>query len=157
MEASCKLSEKKTSVQSELSVFKTMNNPCSIKSGFVLIYSDLTYAINGAAFHVYNKLGHGFLEAVYQEALEIEFKRRGIPYEREKELKINYDGVELKQTYKADFVCFGKIVVELKAVSALDDAHRSQVYNYLHATGYKVGLLYNFGCSEELEKERIVV
>lgn len=134
-----------------------MNNPCSIKSGFVLIYSDLTYAINGAAFHVYNKLGHGFLEAVYQEALEIEFKRRGIPYEREKELKINYDGVELKQTYKADFVCFGKIVVELKAVSALDDAHRSQVYNYLHATGYKVGLLYNFECSEELEKERIVV
>ena len=85
----------------------------------MLLYSDLTYAINGAAFHVYNKLGHGFLEAVYQEALEIEFQRRNIPYEREKELKITYDGVELKQTYKADFVCYGKIIVELKAVSAL--------------------------------------
>ena len=82
----------------------------------MLLYSDLTYAINGAAFHVYNKLGHGFLEAVYQEALEIEFQRRNIPYEREKELKITYDGVELKQTYKADFVCYGKIIVELKAI-----------------------------------------
>ena len=108
----------------------------------------------GAAFKVYNVLGHGFLEAVYQEALAIEFQRQGIPYEREKKLKIQYDGVELNQTYKADFVCFGKIIVELKAVSALDDAHRSQVHNYLHATGYKLGLLLNFGCPDELEKER---
>ena len=128
----------------------------------MLLYSDLTYAINGAAFHVYNKLGHGFLEAVYQEALEIEFQRRNIPYEREKELKITYDGVELKQAYKADFVCYGKIIIELKAVSALDDAHRSQVYNYqvynyLHATGFKLGLLYNFGCPDELEYERKVL
>ena len=97
-----------------------------------------------AAFKVYNNLRHGFLEAVYQEALEIEFQKQGIPYEREKELKIYYDGVELKQTYKADFVCFGKIIVELKAVSALDDVHRSQVYNYLHATNNKLGLLINF-------------
>jgi GxxExxY protein len=72
-------------------------------------------------------------------------------------LKIVYDGVELKQTYKADFVCYGKVIVELKAVSELNDAHRSQVYNYLHATGYKLGLLYNFGCYDELEKERIIV
>ncbi len=96
----------------------------------MIIYKDESYNIVGAAFHVYNKLGFGFLEAVYQEALEIEFQRRNIPYEREK---------------------------ELKAVSALDDAHRSQVYNYLHATGYRLGLLLNFGCSDELEKERIVV
>jgi GxxExxY protein len=123
----------------------------------MLLYSDLTYAINGAAFQVYNNLGHGFLEAVYQEALEIEFKRRSIPYEREKELKIAYDGVELRQTYKADFVCYDKIIVELKAVNALDDVHRAQVYNYLHATGFKLGLLYNFGCADELEKERIIV
>lgn len=122
----------------------------------MLLYSDQSYAINGAAFHVYNKLGHGFLEAVYQEALEIEFKRRNIPYEREKELKITYDEIELKQTYKTDFVCYGKIIVELKAVSALNDAHRSQVHNYLHATNYKLGLLYNFGNPDELEKERIV-
>jgi GxxExxY protein len=123
----------------------------------MIVYKEESYKIVGAAFKVYNELGSGFLEAVYQEALEIEFQRQGIPYEREKELKITYAGIELKQTYKADFVCFGKIIVELKAVSELIDAHRSQVYNYLHATGYKLGLLLNFGCSEELEKERIVV
>ena len=123
----------------------------------MIIYKDESYNIVGAAFHVYNNLGQGFLEAVYQEALEIEFQRRNIPYEREKELNIVYDGVQLKQTYKADFVCFGKIIVELKAVSTLDDAHRSQVSNYLHATGYKLGLLLNFGCADELEYERKVL
>ncbi len=123
----------------------------------MIVYKEESYKIVGAAFKVYNTLGHGFLEAVYQEALEIEFQHQGIPYEREKELKIHYEDIELKQTYKADFVCFGKIIVELKAVSALDDAHRSQVYNYLHATGYKLGLLLNFGNSKELEKERIIV
>ena len=120
----------------------------------MIVYKEEAYKIMGAAFKVYNGLGHGFLEAVYQEALEIEFQKQGIPYEREKELKIQYDGIELKQTYKADFVCFGKIIVELKAVSALEDAHRSQVYNYLHATNYKLGLLLNFGCPDELEYER---
>ena len=123
----------------------------------MIIYKEESYKVVGAAFKVYNALGQGFLEAVYQEALEIEFQRQGIPYEREKELKIKYEGVELKQTSKADFVCFGKIIVELKAVNALDDAHRSQVYNYLHATGYKLGLLLNFGNSDELEKERIIL
>lgn len=123
----------------------------------MIVFKEESYKIVGAAFKVYNNLGHGFLEAVYQEALEIEFQRQGIPYEREKELKIMYDGVELKQTYKADFVCFGKIIVELKAVSALDDTHRSQVYSYLHATGHKLGLLLNFGYADELEHERIVV
>lgn len=68
-----------------------------------------------------------------------------------------YDGLELKQTFKADFVCYGKIIVELKAVSELVDAHIAQVYNYLHAIGFKLGLLFNFGCSDELEKERIVL
>lgn len=121
-----------------------------------MIFADESFSINGAAFKVYKTLGHGFLEAVYQEALELEFQKRGIPYEREKELKILYDGVELKQTYKADFVCYGKIVVELKAVAELDDAHRSQVYNYLKATGYKLGLLYNFGHYDGLEYERKV-
>ena len=123
----------------------------------MIVYKEESYKIVGAAFKVYNTLGAGFLEAVYQEALEIELQRQGIPYVREKELKIVYDGVELKQTYKADFVCYGKIIVELKAVSALDDAHRAQVYNYLHATGLKMGLLLNFGNAEELEKQRIVM
>ena len=106
--------------------------------------------------HVYNTLGSGFLESVYQEALAIEFSNRGIPFEREKELKIYYDGIELKQTYRADFVCYGNIIVELKAVAQLDDAHRSQIYNYLCATGYKVGLLFNFGHYDGLEIERKV-
>ena len=123
----------------------------------MIVYKDESYKIIGAAFKVYNTLGPGFLEAVYQEVLEIEFQRQGIPYEREKELKISYDGIELKQTYKSDFVCFGKIIVELKAVSSLDEVHRSQVYNYLHATGYKLGLLLNFGSATELEKDRIVL
>lgn len=121
-----------------------------------MIFADESFSINGAAFKVYKTLGHGFLEAVYQEALELEFQKRGIPYEREKELKILYEGVVLKQTYKADFVCYGNIIVELKAVAELDDAHRSQVYNYLKATGYKLGLLYNFGHYNGLEYERKV-
>lgn len=121
----------------------------------MLYYKQESYDIIGAARHVYNCLGHGFLEAVYQEALEIEFKRRGIPYAREQELKIVYDGVELKQKYKADFVCFENIIVELKAIQCVEDTHRAQVHNYLHATGFKLGLLINFGNSDELERERI--
>ena len=120
----------------------------------MLYNKEQSYAINGAAMNVYNALGHGFLEAVYQEALEIEFIKRGIPYEREKELKIFYEGKELRQTYKADFVCYGDIIVELKAVAHLDDSHRSQVFNYLKATGFKLGLLYNFGHYNGLEWER---
>ena len=121
-----------------------------------LIYSEESYAINGAAMEVYNQLGHGFLEPVYQEALEKEFLLRGIPFEREKLLTISYKGDKLKQTYKADFVCYRKIIVELKAVSELTDAHRSQVYNYLHATGFRLGIILNYGFSNGLERERIV-
>ena len=123
----------------------------------MIVYSQESYKIIGAAFNVYNTLGHGFLEAVYQECLELEFKKQGIPYDREKEIKIYYDGQELKQTYRADFVCYDKIIVELKAVSELDEAHHAQVYNYLHATGFKLGILLNFGCSDGLEKDRIVL
>ena len=119
-----------------------------------IVYKNESYAINGAAFEVYKQLGHGFLEAVYQEAFEIELRKRNIPFEREKELTIFYDGQALRQSYRADFVCFGKIIVEMKAVSGLDDSHRAQVYNYLKATGYKLGLLYNFGHYDGLEFER---
>lgn len=114
------------------------------------------YNITGAAMHVYNTLGNGFLEAVYQEALEIEFKKRGIPYEREKELTIYYEGKPLQKKYFADFVCYDSIIVELKAIKEIDDSHRSQVYNYLKATGFKLGLLYNFGHYNGLEWERKV-
>ena len=122
----------------------------------MLYHGKESYDITGAAMHVYNTLGPGFLEAVYQEALAIEFKKRGIPYEQEKELKVFYDGQELKQTYRADFVCYGNIIVELKAVSEFDNSHRSQVYNYLKATGYKLGIIFNFGSREELQYERVV-
>ena len=122
----------------------------------MLYNKEQSYAINGAAMHVYNVLGYGFLESVYQEALEIEFLKRGIPYEREKELKIYYEGKAMRRTYRADFVCYNNIIVELKAVAHLDDMHRSQIYNYLKATGYKLGLLYNFGHYDGLEYERKV-
>lgn len=123
----------------------------------MIVYKQESYDIIGTAMYVYNKLGHGFLESVYQEALEIEFNRRNIPYEREKELQIVYDGVLLKQTYRADFLCYGKIIVELKTVSELDDSHKAQIYNYLHATGCRLGLLINFGSSDGLEYERKVL
>ena len=122
----------------------------------MLYHSNESYAINGAAMQVYNVLGHGFLESVYQEALAIEFTKRGIPYQREKELKIYYDGKELQQTYRADFVCYDDIIVEIKAVSELDGSHLSQVYNYLKATGFKLGLLINFGHYNGIQIERKV-
>ncbi len=120
-----------------------------------LIYPKESYLINGAAYEVYKKLGFGFLEAVYQEAFEIELRKRNIPYEREKELLISYGDVVLKQKYRADFVCYDKIIVELKAVSELTDSHRSQVFNYLHATNFKLGILLNFGFDDGVEIMRI--
>ena len=122
-----------------------------------LIYQNESYAIRGAAMKVYNTLGCGFLEAVYQEALEIELDKRHIPYEREKELEICYNGIKLGKKYVADFVCYGKIILELKAVKELDDSHRSQLYNYLKATGFKLGFLINFGKYDELQIERRVL
>ena len=106
---------------------------------------------------VYNHLGQGFLEAVYQEALEMEFLAQQIPYQREKELEIYYKGRPLRQTYKADFVCYDGIIIELKAVAELSDAHRSQIYNYLHATHGKLGILINFGHANGLQYERKVI
>lgn len=121
-----------------------------------LFYKEESFKIVGAAYQVYNTLGHGFAEAIYQEALEIEFQRRGIPYQREKEIDVYYDGILLQKKFFADFVCYDKIIVELKAVMKLDDANRSQIYNYLWASNFKVGWLLNFGNPKELEKERKV-
>ena len=103
---------------------------------------------------VYNKLGCGFLESVYQEALEIEFKQRGIPYKRECDIGIYYDGILLNKTFRADFVCYDRIIIELKAVSCLDDGNRAQMRNYLKATKYKLGLLINFGSPKGVIIER---
>jgi len=120
-----------------------------------MIYREEAYKIIGAAMAVHKTLGYGFLEEVYQEALEIEFKEQGIPYEREKNINIEYRGIMLKKFYKADFLCYGDIVVELKAVSELSGEHRAQVLNYLKATGKKLGLLINFG-QQSLKYERLV-
>ena len=120
-----------------------------------LIYKEECYKIIGACMEVHRELCPGFLEAVYQEALEIEFKNQGIPYKREKELKIYFKGIELRKRYNADFVCYGKIILETKAVKELCDNHRAQIINYLKATKFKLGLLVNFG-EPSLKYERFV-
>lgn len=122
-----------------------------------ILYKDESYKIVGAAMNVYNALGCGFLESVYQEALAIEFKREGVPFEAEKEVRIFYSEVELKQTYKPDFFCYDGIIIELKAVSTIDASHRAQLYNYLKATQCRLGLLINFGNSNGLQVERKVL
>ena len=122
-----------------------------------ILYKDESYKIVGAAMNVYNVLGCGFLESVYQEALAIEFKCEGVPFEAEKEVRIFYSGVELKQTYKPDFFCYDGIIIELKAVSTIDASHRAQLYNYLKATQCRLGLLINFGNSNGLQVERKVL
>ena len=103
---------------------------------------------------VHNELGNGFLEAVYQDALELEFREVGIPYSREAKISIFYKGHKLNKEYFADFICFGKIIVELKCVARLVNAHKAQVINYLHGTGLHVGLLFNFAESS-LKWERL--
>ena len=106
-----------------------------------------TYPIIGAAMAVHTELGSGFLEKVYQEALAIEFSRRGIPFKKEYEIPIRYGGVYLKTHYRADFVCFDSVLVELKALSKIGKPEISQVLNYLKATSYNPGILINFGAS----------
>ena len=102
----------------------------------------------------YNQLGPGFLEAVYQEALEIELNDRGIPFVSQKELRILYKGRPLKKTYTSDLVCYDKIIVELKALDRLTNKDMAQLLNYLKATGFRLGPLINFGHTEKLEWER---
>lgn len=120
-----------------------------------LFYRDESYKIRGALFAVHNELGCGFLERVYQDALEVEFRLRNIPFEREKAIQIVYKGEPLGEPYRADFVCYGKVIIELKSVSEILDVHRAQIINYLKATKMKLGFLVNFG-EESLNVERIV-
>lgn len=122
-----------------------------------LLYRDEAYKIVGAAIEVHRQLGAGFAEAVYQEALAIEFSIRAIPYEREKDLTILYKGKRLSTSYRADFLCYDSIIVELKARKELDSSHMAQVLNYLKATNHRLGLLFNFGSTGKLERERIVL
>jgi GxxExxY protein len=120
-----------------------------------LIYPTESYAIVGACFDVYNEKGCGFLEPIYHECMELELGLRNVPYLHEPSLSLEYKGVKLNHTYSPDFTCFGKIVLELKACEKLTDEHVAQVLNYLNATGYKLGLLVNFGHYPKLEYLRI--
>jgi len=120
-----------------------------------LLHKEETYSIIGAAMMVHQELGYGFLETVYQEALEKEFQQRNIAYKREMPLQIFYKNKPLEKYFIADFICYDKIIVELKAVSAITSEHQGQVLNYLSATGLKLGLILNFG-KKSLEHKRII-
>ena len=121
-----------------------------------LVYKDECYEIYGCIYEVNRKLGVGFLEAVYQEALEIELRRKNIPFVSQQELEILYDGIPLKNKYIADIVCYEKIIIELKAVSKINNQHKAQVMNYMAATDYKLGLLVNFNSYPKSEIVRLV-
>jgi GxxExxY protein len=122
-----------------------------------LVYPEESYRIMGACFEVYRELGCGFLEEVYQEALEIEFEMQGIPFLSQVDLGLRYKNRLLKKTYRPDFICFEKILIDLKAVSDVTDGHRAQVHNYMKITGYRLGLLVNFGHHPKLEYKRIII
>ncbi len=119
-----------------------------------LIYRDEVFAIVGALMEVHSELGPGFYEAVYQEAFEIELGLRTIPFVSQKLLPIYYKSRELKKFYVADFVCFDKIIVEIKSIDVLTSVEESQILNDLKATGFEVGLLVNFGSRGKLEWRR---
>lgn len=120
-----------------------------------LIYKEEAFKIIGAAMEVHKNLGCGFLEAVYQEAFELELKSQSIPFKREQEIEIYYKDEKLSKKYRSDFTCFDKIIVELKALSELTTQHEAQVLNYLKASKFSVGLLINFG-SKSLQYKRFV-
>lgn len=122
-----------------------------------IILQDEVYAIMGAAMEVYYKVGTGFLEPVYQEMLGIEMSRRGIPFIAEKELSLEYKGITLTKTYRADFICYGQILIELKAIERLSNIEVAQILNYMKITKRRVGLLINYGARPKLEWKRYVM
>ncbi len=122
-----------------------------------LLYEDEVFRIRGAVFEVHNEMGNGFLEGVYQECLEREFVRLNIPFVSQRPLTLSYKGEPLTQTYQPDLICCDKIILELKAVSAIVPVHRAQVMNYLKATGLKLALIVNFGTYPKAQIERIAL
>ena len=121
-----------------------------------ILFKNESYRIMGACFEVYKTMGCGFLEAVYQECLAIEFREQGIPFVEHPRLELDFKGKPLKQTYEPDFLCFGEIIVELKATKNLIDDFRAQTVNYLKTTKKQLALLVNFGHYPQLEYERFV-
>jgi GxxExxY protein len=122
-----------------------------------ILYKEECFKIQGALFEVYKEMGPGFLESVYQECIEIEFQIKRIPFESQKDLQIWYNHNPLKQHYKVDLICYEKIIVELKAISELEDIHRAKILNYLRATGLRLGLLVNFCSYPKVTIERIAL
>jgi GxxExxY protein len=122
-----------------------------------IIFREECYRVMGACFEVYREKGCGFLEPVYQECLEIELGLQSIPFSAQPSLAMSYKGHPLKSRYTPDFICFDKVIVEIKAVSALLPEHRAQLHNYLSATGHRLGLLVNFAHFPNVSWERIVV
>ena len=133
-----------------------MNDKKVHKESIELILKDEVYAIVGAAIEVHRELGSGFLEAVYQEAIEIELAERAIPYDKQQTLRIQYKGRRLNKEYSADLICYDRIIVEIKALHRMTGNDESQILNYLKATGLTVGLLINFGSTGKLEWKRFV-
>ncbi|ACG77173.1 conserved hypothetical protein [Phenylobacterium zucineum HLK1] len=127
------------------------------RPGGNVLHADEVFLIQGAIFEVNRALGGGFLEAVYQECLGIEFEARGIPFVATPALRLAYKGRPLRQTYAPDFVCFDKVLVELKAARAIAPEHRAQVLNYLRATGLRLGLLVNFSLHSKAQVERLAL
>ena len=121
-----------------------------------ILFKEESYKIIGACFEVYKQKGSGFTEPIYQECLQIEFSLQGIPFVAQPTLELEYKGALLNQTFRPDFICYEKILIEIKALAALIDAHRAQVLNYVNATKYDLALLVNFGHYPKLEYERIV-
>ncbi len=121
-----------------------------------IVFREESYRIIGACFEVYKEKGNGFLEAVYQECLAIEFEAREIPFVEKPKLKLDYKGRILQQTYESDFVCFDEIILEIKAVNCLNDGYRAQVINYIKSTQKQLGLLVNFGSYPKIQHERFV-
>jgi len=122
-----------------------------------LLYKNECFDIQGAVFEVYKEMGSGFLENVYQECLEREFAFRKIPFVASQEILINYRGIPLKQFYKADFICYDRIILELKAVKDVAPEHQAQLFNYLKATNLRLGLLINFGHFPKVQIIRIII
>ena len=122
-----------------------------------LIYEQESYQIRGAIFNVYKELGSGFLESVYQECLEIELEKQKIPFESQKKLNIEYSGKFIKSTYIPDFICFNKIIIEIKAVETLLPIHKAQLINYLRICKMKLGFLVNFTHVPKVKIERIIL